>query len=411
MSDELDPEPVARGAVISSPGVAQPFAKIDDALIERLRAHASELTTRALSSMEQELPWFAALSAEERSWITLVARSGIDGFIEWVVARQGGEDFDTGRVFRAAPRELAGAVSLHHTVELLRTCITEVERALADIVEPEAFAETHLAILTFAREVAFSSAEVYARAAEARGAWDARLESLVVDSIVRADDPDTIMSRASALEWRASNKVTVVVGRAAVPPEVLFSVRRRARRLGLDCIVADQADRMILVLGADTMSGDDPESRLASEFAEYFGDGHIVAGPVVDSLAEATASARAALSGLRASVAWPEGPRVVGSEDLLPERVLAGDGHARHALVHEVHHVLRDAGSDLLQTCATFLDQGMSVEATARTLYVHPNTVRYRLRRIQEVCGYTPANARDAYVLRLAITLGRQASS
>jgi len=47
------------------------------------------------------------------------------------------------------------------------------------------------------------------------------------------------------------------------------------------------------------------------------------------------------------------------------------------------------------------------VEATARDLFVHANTVRYRLKRIQDATGYSPTDARDAYVLRLAITLGR----
>ena len=54
-----------------------------------------------------------------------------------------------------------------------------------------------------------------------------------------------------------------------------------------------------------------------------------------------------------------------------------------------------------------FLDQGLSVEATARTLFVHANTVRYRLRRVHEISGYSPTDPRDAYALRLALTLGR----
>jgi DNA-binding PucR family transcriptional regulator len=60
-----------------------------------------------------------------------------------------------------------------------------------------------------------------------------------------------------------------------------------------------------------------------------------------------------------------------------------------------------------LTTLIAFLDHGGSIEASARALYVHANTVRYRLRRIQEVSGYNPSNARDAYVLRLAVTVGR----
>ena len=51
----------------------------------------------------------------------------------------------------------------------------------------------------------------------------------------------------------------------------------------------------------------------------------------------------------------------------------------------------------------------LSVEAAARALFVHANTVRYRLRRIHEVTGYSPTDPRDAYALRLALTLGRSA--
>jgi DNA-binding PucR family transcriptional regulator len=41
---------------------------------------------------------------------------------------------------------------------------------------------------------------------------------------------------------------------------------------------------------------------------------------------------------------------------------------------------------------------------------VHPNTVRYRLRRIAELTGYSPLEARGAYALRLSLTLGRLGS-
>ena len=40
------------------------------------------------------------------------------------------------------------------------------------------------ALLVYAREIAFATAQVYAQAAEARGAWDARLESLVVNAVL-----------------------------------------------------------------------------------------------------------------------------------------------------------------------------------------------------------------------------------
>ena len=66
-------------------------------------------------------------------------------------------------------------------------------------------------------------------------------------------------------------------------------------------------------------------------------------------------------------------------------------------------HGTRDAA----ETLSTFLESGGALEATARALFVHANTVRYRLRRVAEVCGYAPGNARGAFTLRLALTVGR----
>jgi len=40
-------------------------------------------------------------------------------------------------------------------------------------------------------------------------------------------------------------------------------------------------------------------------------------------------------------------------------------------------------------------------------LFVHPNTVRYRLKRITDFTGRDPTQPRDAYVLRVASTVGQ----
>ena len=95
------------------------------------------------------------------------------------------------------------------------------------------------------------------------------------------------------------------------------------------------------------------------------------------------------------------------SDDLLPERALSGDGHARRQLVQEVFVPLADAGSAVLETVSSFLDHGGSIEGTARAMFVHANTVRYRLRRAAEVTGLTPNDPRHAYTYRVALTLGR----
>jgi DNA-binding PucR family transcriptional regulator len=292
---------------------------------------------------------------------------------------------------------------------MVRLTIEVVEENVVDAVGPHDAPSVRDSIARYAREVAFATAEVYARAAEMRGAWDARLEALVVDSVLRAEADETVLSRASALGWESTGDVVVVLGRVRGPDgggpareSIIDEVRRSARHIGLDSLCAVQGDRMVVVLG-----GVDNADKAGAAVARHFGEGAVVVGPVVPDLAHASISARAATAGLRAAAGWPDAPRPVASDDLLPERALSGDGHARRQLVRDVYVPLGEAGASILDTVSKFLDHGGSIEGTARSLFVHPNTVRYRLRRAAEVTGLSPTAARDAYTYRLALTLGR----
>jgi DNA-binding PucR family transcriptional regulator len=106
------------------------------------------------------------------------------------------------------------------------------------------------------------------------------------------------------------------------------------------------------------------------------------------------------------AVAWPAAPRPVTADALLPERAIAGDEEARTALA-DVYSLLAATDPTLVDTLAAFVDSGGGLEATARLLFVHPNTVRYRLRRILDVTGFAPSDPRDRWALGIGLTLGR----
>ena len=268
----------------------------------------------------------------------------------------------------------------------------------------------HAAIVQYSREVAFSAAEIYARAAELRGAWDERMEALVVDAVLRGETDETVLSRASTLGWHSTATVVVVIGPAPElePAMALESIRHTAAIAGTrTCSARCRATGWSSCWAALALAADGHAVEVVAKFAHLFGPGAVVVGPPVDHLMDAASSTREALAGYRAAAGWPEAPRPVAADDLLPERALSGDGHARRALARGIYEPLLAAGGGLLETLVTFLDQGLSVEAAARALFVHANTVRYRLRRIHEVSGYSPTDPRDAYALRLAVTLGR----
>ena len=140
---------------------------------------------------------------------------------------------------------------------------------------------------------------------------------------------------------------------------------------------------------------------------DAFGPGPVVVGPPAADLIGAHASAREALAGLRAAPGRPDAPRPVAADDLLPERALGGDPAAHRRLIDSVVAPLAAAGGELLRTLAVYIEGGGALEACARTLYVHPNTVRYRLRRIGEITGHSPTDPRDSFVLRTALVVSR----
>ena len=174
----------------------------------RLSLAAGALTTAATRRMEESLPWYRELGAQERSWVASVAQAGINAFIEWHGA-QGSNRALTADVFGAAPRELARVISLEQTVDLVRTTIDVVESGIDDLADEKDRPRLRESILRYSREIAFSAAEVYARAAEARGAWDARLESLVVDALLRDELDESVLGRVNALGW--TNQTSLMV--------------------------------------------------------------------------------------------------------------------------------------------------------------------------------------------------------
>ncbi|PZS31527.1 MAG: PucR family transcriptional regulator [Pseudonocardiales bacterium] len=353
--------------------------------------------------MDDVLPWFRSMPPDQRSWVMLVAQAGIAAFVEWLRQPERAPEITYG-VFGSAPRELARSVTLQRAVALVRVTIGVVESQVEHLAAPGEEAALREAVLRYSREVAFAAAQVYASAAEVRGAWDARLQALLVDALLRGDSDDILASRAAALGWADIAPVAVIVG--APPPgdaeTVMDAVQLTAKYAGTDVLVGVQGEQMVVVLGGiqDALVATKP---LLAEF----GPGPVVVGGLATGLATAGGSARAALAGARAVAAWPGAPRPVLASDLLPERALAGDDEARRLLARDVYDTLRDAGSSLLATLTAYLDCGGTLEGTARALFVHPNTVRYRLRRITDVCGLSPVNARDAFALRVGLAVGR----
>jgi hypothetical protein len=375
-----------------------------------LRSLSGELASATLQRLEDTLPWYGDMPPGRRSAVGLVAQAGITSFIHWY------DDPDStpwiaADVFGAAPRELLRSVSLQQTLQLIRVTVEVVEDRVRD-----RHRTVRDAILLYSREIAFAAADVYARAAEARGLWDARLEALVVDSILSGEYDDELPSRIAALGWHGHGEVSVLVGTAPAVLDV-DQLRRTARHLDADVLIGVQGSRLVLVIGRASPAVVDPDAaapeaapvaflEIATQLEPGFGPGHLVLGHEVPSLVEASRSARAALAGFAVARSWRNAPRPTLADDLLPERALAGDPLARSTLINRIYKPLQAHSTELLATLWCYLDTGRSLEATARELFVHPNTVRYRLKRVSDVIGWDATGAREALILQAALIIG-----
>ena len=378
---------------------------VPETLLRRLKQYSGTLATQAVHALETRLPFFAELEASQRASVQLVVQTAVVNFVEWMRDPNSNVSY-TAQAFEVVPQELTRRIALRQTVEMVRVTMEFFEEVVPLLARTEEqLAALTAGILRYSRDLAFAAASAYADAAEARGAWDMRMEANLVDAVVRGDTGPSLQSQAAALNWDATAPATVVVGspqpdRIDLASDDVHDVVKAHGRVAL----SDVHGTWLVAIISGHLSATD---RFLADLMKVFADGPVVVGPTAATLAATHYSAVEAISGMDAVSGWIGAPRPVAARELLPERALLGDRSAIAALDIEIMRPLAEAGPALSETLDAFLDSGGAIEACARKLFVHPNTVRYRLKRITDFTGRDPTVPRDAYILRVASSVGR----
>jgi hypothetical protein len=167
-------------------------------------------------------------------------------------------------------------------------------------------------------------------------------------------------------------------------------------------------------------SGAERVARVASDFLERVGDrvvaviGLSPAAPDAATLPEARVSADRALRVLRSS--GGSRPRVAQLADVHVEALLlelrdlvAAHGDRPTGPTARLFAYDREHKTNLVDTLRAWLDAFGDVAAASAAMYVHPNTFRYRLRRVAEIGGIDLADpeARFAAMLQLRVVSPR----
>jgi sugar diacid utilization regulator len=100
--------------------------------------------------------------------------------------------------------------------------------------------------------------------------------------------------------------------------------------------------------------------------------------------------------------------RAVGIDEVLVDSMVGSSVSAQRMLKETLRPLVDyDASRNaaLMTTLRAYLGAGLNMTKSAAALFVDPNTIVYRLRRIREVCGRDPHNPEDLLVLTLALKL------
>jgi DNA-binding PucR family transcriptional regulator len=179
-------------------------------------------------------------------------------------------------------------------------------------------------------------------------------------------------------------------------------------------LIGDVAYGLVPVIG-DHADGAQRAVRIAQEFLDCVGHRvHAVVGVsevVTDSarLAHARASADRIVRVLRTGTRQPRVARlddvhveslVLELRDLVAARGDEPTGPVARLFAYDAQH-----HANLVETLRAWLDAFGDIGAAAASLYVHPNTFRYRLRRVAEVGCFDlrDPNARFAAMLQLRV--------
>jgi hypothetical protein len=136
--------------------------------------------------------------------------------------------------------------------------------------------------------------------------------------------------------------------------------------------------------------------------------GRVGVSPLFDDLTGTAGALELARIALRGAAGTGE-VVVFGRDSLSVAAASAPDVMSRlsHTILSGLEPMSAEDRAVLLDTFGAWLNHGGSADEAARRLYVHPNTVRYRLRRLEERTGRTLSDPRHLAELSLAFEVDR----
>jgi purine catabolism regulator len=199
---------------------------------------------------------------------------------------------------------------------------------------------------------------------------------------------------------------------AFMPPDSSTAaalLERILSREGVASLVAIRAGLLCAVVDADGVEPVELAARIRAELAERFGEVRAAASraAATHSLRLCFHEARCALEAVR--LRNGEAPEVASYADLGSFQLLLSlqDDEALSSycrgVLGPIEQAEGDYGEELVRSLDVFIEHNGHWEKAAGVLYCHRHTLRYRIRRIEQLTGRDFSNARDRIEFWLAL--------
>ena len=305
-----------------------------------------------------------------------------------------------------APLDLAGARSAYVVV----------------IGEPEGFEGADLGMT----EAAVTAIGLELMRDRATAEAEARLTGGLFAALLAEDDVDEarLLRRASYLGYELGGQNAVIAVTAGQessgrrPLSLETCVQRAVRRRGEGPVPVFERDDAIVVVLSDPHEVPD---QLIKEYAGAIKQELDVSGRSV-GVRIAYAGAHAGISGLRRAVQQAEyalhvlgvlgrsgKPQAFGDLGVWTLLGRVGDAEQLMSFASGVLGTLMDHDAErqaqLVDTVRTLVECNFHYRTAAEQLYTHPNTLRYRMTRINELTGFDFADADDRLKVEIALRI------
>jgi hypothetical protein len=392
-----------------------------DEIVEALRTRHDELVERGVERIFAEIPAYVAFAGtpfvdDVRTHVGLHH----DAVVRSLAARRPLDPHELGFMRPQVTRRV-GRIPLADFMQGFRVYMEVLWEALLDSAVDEQGREAALdaagIVIRYINNAASEAADVYVEAERLLVAQGDRVRRDLLEDLLAgnapAPGPKLTAARDAGLHPPAPCLVVVAV--ALTAPEDEHALRAvavaLARAVGstLQPLTVTRHDELVLIARVDGDPGDlvealgQAQERLATGGTPLaIGVSAVQSG--LDRVAGGYAQAQDAVERVRATGGMLALPALSAFDCL----TRFGRDTARQRIPERVRQFVTEDVADggvLTATLLEYVNSDFNAKLTAERLYVHPNTARYRLGRIEERTGCDLRRVADVMDLLIAVTL------